>query len=490
MVELYTTWSIGMIGLDPLIPTLVKWLHDWLIEIETSRDQERFSDVRKPFGGEFPRRIGELEFALRTGFLLFCYRTPVLAADYLRAIRGRRHNEGIVEGILKFRGSLAQAAPAELADLTATALIRNKKPKRGRRGYGTEGPFGFLDHQFLPASPAQGPFLELLTHAPQDGLPLIRRLVDHAAAFNSGGKPYASNAITIPLTEGRRSFPWVETFFWSRSSNYYCTTSALMALEAWAHIRIEGGEDLDAVLKDVLGAPEAPAAYLLVAIDLLLSHWPKTQEAAVPFLASPRLLSVDRERRVHDHTQLPDILGLSAIQKEPMVCRYPRRPAEAPVAPPPARKSSGELCFLILHLNSRDRLTSLLREEAADLEAPDAQATMADPALMVQHALNLIDAANWQDVTVRLTDGTRPTPNSTSHRKLRRAISTPCRLRMRIILLMLTWRFGSVWRLTIHPNPHRTWQWVRWNGLTDSRSAPIKTKPATACAHILLSALR
>jgi hypothetical protein len=309
-----------------------------------------------------------------------------------------------VQGILKFRGSLAQAAPAELADLTATALIRNKKPKRGRRGYGTEGPFGFLDHQFLPASPAQGPFLELLTHAPQDGLPLIRRLVDHAAAFNSGGKPYGSNAITIPLTEGRRSFPWVETFFWSRSSNYYCTTSALMALEAWAHIRIEGGEDLDAVLKDVLGAPEAPAAYLLVAIDLLLSHWPKTQEAAVPFLASPRLLSVDRERQVHDHTQLPDILGLSAIQKEPVgaatLADLQKRPSRRRLL----ENLLGNYAFYTPS-ELRDRLTSLLREEAADLEAPDAQAIMADPALMVQHALNLIDPANWQDVTVRLADG-------------------------------------------------------------------------------------
>jgi hypothetical protein len=242
VVDFYTTWSSGMIGLDPLTPTLLKWLHDWLIEIETSRDGEKFSDRRKPFGGGIPRGgIRNLESALRTGFLLFCHRTPDLAADYLSALKGGRHNESIVEGILKFRGSLAQAAPAALADLTATALIRNKKPERGRRrGYDTKGgPFGFLDHNFLPASPAQGPFLELLTHAPQHGLPLIRRLVDHAVAFNSDGKPYGSNAVTIPLTEGKRSFPWVETYFWSRSSNYCCTTSALMALEAWAHMRIE-----------------------------------------------------------------------------------------------------------------------------------------------------------------------------------------------------------------------------------------------------------
>jgi hypothetical protein len=404
VVDFYTTWSSGMIGLDPLTPTLLKWLYDWLIEIETSCDGEKFSDRRKPFGGGIPHDgIQKLESALRTGFLLFCHRTPDLAADYLSALKGRRHNESIVEGILKFRGSLAQAAPAELADLTATALIRYRKPERRRREYDTGQPFGFLDHDFLPESPAQGPFLELLTHAPQHGLPLIRRLVDHAVAFNSDGKPYGSNAIIIPL-KGKRSFPWVETYFWSRSSNYYCSTSALMALEAWAHMRIERGEDLDAVLTDVLGAPEAPAAYLLVAVDLLLSHWPKTLEAAVPFLGSPELLSIDRERQVHDHTQFSEILDLSVIQKEPVGAatldglrkRRSRRYVLENVLGHYALYAPPEL---------RDRLTSLLREEAAHLGAPDAQANMRDPALMVLHALNLIDPANWQDVTLTLTDG-------------------------------------------------------------------------------------
>jgi hypothetical protein len=313
VVDLYTSWSIGVIGLDPLTPTLVAWLHHWLSEIERARS-------RAPFGGEIEQeKIRELEVSLRTGFLAFCRRTPALATDYLRALRARPNNDRIVESILKFRGSLAEAAPAELAELTAASLIRQRTREKRRDGYDRDEPFSYLDHQLIPESPAQGPFYELLTHAPQHGLPLVRRLVDHAVAFKSGGRPPGSNAIVVNFDDGARAFPWLQTYNWSRSAScsYYSVTSALMALEAWAHKRIESGEDFAAVLGDVLGAPGAPAAYLLVAVDLVISHWPKSAEAAVSFLASPGLLSIDRERQVHDETPLPDLFGLSALQRSP-----------------------------------------------------------------------------------------------------------------------------------------------------------------------------
>ena len=58
-----------------------------------------------------------------------------LAKEYLRSLGQRRHSEDVVRSILKFRGSLAQAAPAELAELTATALIPKRRPdeRRNRR---------------------------------------------------------------------------------------------------------------------------------------------------------------------------------------------------------------------------------------------------------------------------------------------------------------------------------------------------------------------
>ncbi|MCZ6780740.1 MAG: hypothetical protein O7C73_03740 [Nitrospirae bacterium] len=250
VVDLYTAWSSGMLGHDPLTPLLMQWLYRWLTEIEAARDAETFRDRREPFGGEIGHdRIESLESDLRTGFVLFCNRTPALAVEYLRSLGQRHHNENVVRSILKFRGSLAQAAPAELVEVTATVLIPKRRlDERHYRRY-FEEPFDFLDHQFLPASPAQGPFFELLTHAPQHGLSLIHRLVDHAISFYSRGRGYGGDTITISFPAGERAFPWKRSYVWSREgAGHYSVTSALMALEAWAHRRIEAGETFDMVL--------------------------------------------------------------------------------------------------------------------------------------------------------------------------------------------------------------------------------------------------
>lgn len=406
VVDLYTAWSSGMIGLDSLTPTLVERLYHWLTEIESSREGE-FSERRQPFGSGVPYdRLRDLETALRTGFLLFCHRAPQLAVDYLTALKSRQHNDAVVESILKFRGSLAQAAPAALAELTATALIRKPRLEH-RREYGAEGPFEFLDHQLLPESPAQGPFLDLLIHSPQHGLPLIRRLIDHAVAYHSGGKPHGTNAITVRLPDGERAFPWVNSYNWSRpaSSNHYCVTAGLMALEAWAHRRIENGNEFGAVMKDVLGGPDAPAAYLLVAVDLVLSHWPACAEAAVPLLACPDLLALDRERQAHDNTPFPDIFGLAAMEREPAGAA-----TLASIESRPSRRLSLDALigrYAVTDMPElRAQLRRLLAEQACQLGEPDAKSDLRDPALMVRHALNLANPANWQDAKVRLHDGT------------------------------------------------------------------------------------
>ena len=46
VVDLYTAWSSGMLGLDPLTPLLLQRLYHWLTEIETARDAETFRDLR------------------------------------------------------------------------------------------------------------------------------------------------------------------------------------------------------------------------------------------------------------------------------------------------------------------------------------------------------------------------------------------------------------------------------------------------------------
>ena len=144
---------------------------------------------RRPFNGEI-EQMGRLAEDLQTGFLLLASHAPDLAAAYLNSLKEHPYSDRVREGILKFRGTLAQGAPKELAELTAELLL----PKEGEEDEDQQGPFrepfGHANLNFVPVSPAQGPFLELLVHAPQHGVPLIRRLVDYAIFFKTGGRDF------------------------------------------------------------------------------------------------------------------------------------------------------------------------------------------------------------------------------------------------------------------------------------------------------------
>jgi hypothetical protein len=404
-VDLYTEWSVSALGADPLTPLLLPWLHQWLNEIEAARDMDSVWIERAPFGGNLDGAdVDDLENSLRTGFVLFCNHTPDLAAGYLRRMMGRPRNEQSVRAILKFRGQLAQAAPAQLAELTAAALIPERDEDRRRRG-DTSEPFTWTDSYLSPASPSQGPFLELLTYAPQHGLALVRRLVDHAIAFHSGGRPPGSNVILVQFPSGPRVFPWQWSYNWSRGyGQSYAVDSGLMALEAWAHKRIEAGEPFDVVLDDVLGGGEAPAAYLMIATDLLLSHWPASRDAAVPFLACPELLCIDLERKVHDAVPVPDFLGIRDLQREP------NGPAtlDSLKARSSRRASLDELVpkyLLDAPEDARKKLVALLGEAIARLGPYVEDADLRDPALMAVHASNLLELGNYREVEVPLRHG-------------------------------------------------------------------------------------
>jgi len=413
VVGLYTTWSAGMLGVHPFTPILLQWLYRWLREIEAARASGAFRPHRQLFAGVLDHeQTDSLESDLRIGFLMFCNRTPTLAADYLRSLLQHRNRNRSANSILKFRGTLAQAAPAELAELTAAILIPEKTheeedPYQSR--FEIREPFNFTDRDFIPASPAQGPFLELLIHAPEHGLSQVHRLVDHAISFYTDGRSANGDAIIIPYKDGDRPFPWVRSYTWSRDGALHqCVTSTLMALEAWGHRRIQAGEPFDKVLADILGPPDAPAAYLLLAVDLLLSHWPISREAAVPFLGCPELLCLDRERHLHDNYQFPDILGLGALQKEPVGAV-----SLATLKKYPSRRHM--LDHLIGQYGAfgppelRESLRDLLRRATARLGPPNDQTTLGDPARMAVYALNLLDPSNWPEVTITRNDGTQIT---------------------------------------------------------------------------------
>ena len=410
VVDLYSEWSLSLLGRDPLTPRLLRWLHRWLSAIEDGRETESARTYHAPFTGDLDgANLSDLEGNLRTGFVTFCDRTPALAASYLEAVMGRRRNERAVEAILKSRGRLAEAAPAQLAALTAAALIppADDQDGRGRRGRRRDDePFSWTDNQFIPASPAQGPFLELLTHAPPHGLALIRKLVDHAIAFYSDGQPHGSNAFVVALPNGLRTFPWMDSYNWSREGGgrSFAVQSALLALEAWGHKRIEAGETFETVLADVLGPGDAPAACLLVAVDLILSHWPASRHAAAPFLGCPELLVIDYQRWSHDLTPIPDVLGLGNLQREP----HGQATLESLKQRPSRRATLRERLTALAFEEPEDvrqRVALLLREATARLGPYGEDDDLGDAAFMAVHAGNLLVPDNYTDVDLPQRDG-------------------------------------------------------------------------------------
>lgn len=406
-VSLYSNWSIVAGGKDPLSPRIAQWFYYWLRQIDSPVESAGAGRLPRPFNGELgsPER-GALAEELRTGFLLLSNHVPDLAAEYLKTLSKQPYRDRALRGLMKFRGMLAQAAPKELAELTAEYLIPKEDDDDEYSGPFPEA-FKFVDLDFVPASPAQGPFYDLLQHAPEHGLPLIRRIVDHAVDFKSGGKDFGQNAMKVAFSDGsEKVFPWYQSYGWSRDlgAGPALVASALMALEAWSHERIEKGEPVDKVVADVLGASPAPVAYLLVVVDLLLSHWPASHAAAIPFVACPELLCLDHQRVVGDNMKVPDIFGLNELQREPagpvsIECLKGR----------PSRRLTLDqlLDFYARDEYSADRpaLKDLLERAAARLEPPEERSDLGDAEFMVLHALNRIDPANWRIAEVQTAEG-------------------------------------------------------------------------------------
>jgi hypothetical protein len=406
IVDLYCAWSTGLFGLDPLTPLLLKRLLGWLQEVEAAQDHGPLWGSNAPFQGAVSHdKLRDLEEQLRIGFLLFCHRLPTDTDAYLASIVRRRQKDRIAESILTFRGTAAQAAPARLVDVTLAALIHDNAAAR-RRDWLDDG-FSYSDHKLMPASPAQGPFFDLLTHAPKEGLRLVWALVGRAIAHATDGKPPPEDdGISIELPGGKRTFPWVDTYLWSRGqARSYAVGSALMALEAWAHRRIEAKEPVDVVLKDVLGPPGTPAAALLIAVDVLLSHWPATRDAAVPFLCCPELLAIEHTRPAQERLSGVDLPLMAALR--PAEPRGQVTLKELQQRPSRQHSLAALLTLLIAEGQEpwRKKVTEGLKAARQRLGAYAATASLADPAFMAYHAENLADPANYRETEIGDHDG-------------------------------------------------------------------------------------
>jgi hypothetical protein len=285
---------------------------------------------------------------------------------------------------------IAPVAPAELAAMVQATLIE-KKDSRHRRDRAMERAFSFADSDYLPPSPAQPPFLDLLNAAPAEGLALIRALVEEAIAFRTDGREPGDDGITVDFGGGPRFFPWAWSYGWSRGrGNEYAAASGLLALEAWSQKRLDDGDPVEAVLADILGPEGSAAAYLLIAIDVLLSHGTIARVPLAPFLASPQLLADDRTRQIHN--QMGSGLDTLGLKEEP---KGPVRMADLRARPSRGYSLVDTLPYFLADEPVGNGLRTALAVAVETLEPYGAHATLSDPELAGRNALNLLTKANW-----------------------------------------------------------------------------------------------
>jgi|TARA_R110002124_G_scaffold287327_1_gene472906 hypothetical protein len=366
-----------------------RMLFNWLLQLDV-RDAvitiSQGSDINHAFRDDRRRLVG----GLRTMALLLSSLAPDQLKTYLREIAKEKDHYKLSE-IRSLSASIAPSAPQELADMVAASLIDPRETGRAGRT-SRDSALSHEDSRFLPPSPAQAPFLDLLDASPNVGLGLIHRLVDESVKFFSDGEVAGSDSITLNFEDGERSFPWVETYFWSRDqAREYSTASGLMALEAWGHQRIDAGEDISAVLSDLLGPSGSAAAYLLVAVDVLISHWPATRDHLVPFVTCPELLAIERGRRIHDEMAR----GGFNVGDEPK--------GRVRLADLQAKPSRGVPLENLLpnYLNDDDtsnRVRALLDDALVRLGSYEKHENFGDPAFMCAYARNLLNSDNWTPV--------------------------------------------------------------------------------------------
>lgn len=400
VLTLFERFSVATLGATSYTKAIVARVYDWLSIVESERGAP-FASSREP-GLTTDLTWSQLhgfETDLRRILVSFASSDPEIAKAYLQAVSEREHPEEVIKSLMSYRGQLAQAAPKELADLTLRGLISREARDRGLGRSYRDDVVGYLDSSFLPSSPAQGPFLELLIASPDEGLRLVRTLVDHVVVERSGRADPGYNGYWLAFEDGERFFPWVESYGLSRPySDPYSVVSALMALEVWGHRRIEAGEDVADVLKDMLGPPGSSAAYLLVAVDLILSHWPKTRTAAVPFVACAQLLGNDRQRLAYDMMPKMDLLGRGDIGPD-----EPKGIVQlSSLTGRVSRQASLENLLGLFALGEKDasfeRLRALQAQAIERLGPPGPEDTFASPSLMALHGFNCTNPANYRPV--------------------------------------------------------------------------------------------
>lgn len=271
--------------------TILTLASNWLQDLE---DRLHAEDFRSDYNawGRGSERLGELEERLRALILRAGRAYPEWVLAYVERLRSRQClRRDAFEQVLTYALILAEIAPGVLVDYTLDETLGKLPEVIASEPIDIGGiaipRLNYHDwhtlaikrdgNAFNQSSPVEQPFAALFALAPTEALRLIRRLANHAiTAWRQLHALQVDGARRpIPLT---LDFPWGQQTFWGdqRVYQWYRAVNGpapiecgLMALEFWALSEIEGGRDLDSVLKDVVEGQDC-CAVLGVAVSLVL----------------------------------------------------------------------------------------------------------------------------------------------------------------------------------------------------------------------------
>lgn len=411
IAKVFRAWLISTqnqsLGLNA---TIVQHLFDWLTLIEdvmTPRAWRNMQDA--PPSLNIPH-LRDVRDEIRVTAFAFSHINPPAAERYLSNLDPDAVRNHEMEAILRAPGTLTKAAPRAMVNLVLGALIEREDPDDLYKYSNSRqfGPFDVHERLFLPASPSQGPFFELLEHAPAEGLRLIRGLVEHATQwwrdqYIEARRPFPR--ISIPFPAGIKSFDgdW-SVYHWARSvAPSMITASALMALEAWGHQQIEAGRPFEEVLHEVLGLDGSSLAFVSVAVDLVLSHWLEARDTAWPMVATPELLEFDDARFTHDVT------GVNRLSFEQETSTWRVKRADLDARPSRRKRLSDTIGYYVFHAEPQqfEALRSALERARNEIrQKPDeGEDPIKGLHAMAERAVRMTNAEYWPLVKVKLEDG-------------------------------------------------------------------------------------
>jgi hypothetical protein len=388
---------------------IVQLLFDWLTLLEealTPRMYKNMSDVPPPLNVPHPKAVRD---DIRLTFVMFCNLNSGLAKSYLAGHDPNEMQHHDLQDLLRAPGNLVKAAPTAFTNFMLGALI--EKPDEddfyggSRHRYAAIGLHG---HLFSPASPGQGPFLELLETDAAEGLRLVRGLVENATEIRRSQYAEARESfprISIPFPDGTKSFEGdYSIYYWPRSGPSVVVMSALMAFEAWAHRQVEGGRPFNEILHDVLGPDGSSLAFLAVAVDLALSHWKLARDSAWPLVATPELLQFDDQRFKRDITGVDRMLAFETERDG-----LPMKRAELDAKPSRRKRLSDTIGDYVFRAPP-DQLTALREalEQARNeinQKPSDSDDSIEGLRAVANRALRMTSAEHWPLVRIRTQSG-------------------------------------------------------------------------------------